>query len=131
MKWTVSCQYKQAIKAIQREKKYFKIYLLSSKVRKMCWQTRRFNTSENGRQQRKSFYPLVVVKTKKNSAFLLWRQREDTNAAFQLKLANFLVPIPHFMFKWQINWNVEYGYTWKPEKKRKEKKHSWVSYCDL
>ena len=46
--------------------------------------------------------PLVVIKTKKNLAFLLWRHHGDTNTDFELKPANFLVPKPRFMFKWQI-----------------------------
>ena len=73
-------------------------------------------STENDRQQRKSSYLLVVVKTKNNLVFLLWHHHGDTNTDFQLKAANFLVPKPCFMFKWQITWNVKYGYTWRSKK---------------
>ena len=54
----------------------------------------RLQHTEDGRQHGKTSCPLVVVKTKMKLTFLLRRHHVDTNMAFQLKLANFLVTQP-------------------------------------
>ena len=97
MKLADLCKHRQAVKTMQCEKKYCKMYLHSFWVRKKCWQTLNFNTSENGRQQPKSFCPLVAAKQKK-TAFLLWRYHGDTNTDFQLKPDHFLITKPQFLF---------------------------------
>ena len=52
-----------------------------------------FNISEYGRQHGQSSCPLLVVKTKLKSAFLMWHHHGDNNTAFQLKQVNFLVTL--------------------------------------
>ena len=94
MKQAVSCKHRQAVKTIQCEKKLFNSHLNSSQVRKMCWETCGFNTSQDDHQHEKPSCPLVIVKTTVKSAFLLWHRHGDTNMVFQLKLADYLVTQP-------------------------------------
>ena len=94
MKRAASCKHRQAVKTIQCEKKLFNSHLNSSQVRKMCWETCGFNTSQDGHQHEKPSCPLVIVKTTVKSAFLLWHRHGDTNMVFQLKLADYLVTQP-------------------------------------
>ena len=71
----------------------------------MCWETCYFNISEDGRQYGKPFScPLVVVKAKLKSALLLWHHHGDTNTAFQVKLANYILTQSTFMIELQITW---------------------------
>ena len=94
MKRAASCKHRQAVKTIQCEKKLFNSHLNSSQVRKMCWETCGFNTSQDDHQHEKPSCPLVIVKTTVKSAFLLWHRHGDTNMVFQLKLADYLVTQP-------------------------------------
>ena len=94
MKRAASCKHRKAVKTIQCEKKLFNSHLNSSQVRKMCWETCGFNTSQDGHQHEKPSCPLVIVKTTVKSAFLLWHRHGDTNMVFQLKLADYLVTQP-------------------------------------
>ena len=97
MKRAASCKHRQTVKKKQCEKKLFKSHLHSSKLGQKSWETCDFYKSEDGSQHGKPSCPLVVVKTKVKSAFLMWHHHGDTNTAFQLKLANFLVTQPTFM----------------------------------
>ena len=80
MKRAASCKHRQAVKNIQCEKKLFNSHLHSSYVRRTCWETCDFNISEDGRQNEKPSCPLVVVKTKVKSDFLLWHRQGDISS---------------------------------------------------
>ena len=71
MKRAASCKHRQAVKTIQCEKKLFNSHLNSSQVRKMCWETCGFNTSQDDHQHEKPSCPIVIEKTTVKSAFLL------------------------------------------------------------
>ena len=91
MKREASCKHRQAVKNIQCEKKLFTSHLHSSKLGK---RVEKYATSTNQKMAAsmddgRTSCPLVIVKTKVKSAFLLWHHHGDTNAAFQLKIANF------------------------------------------
>ena len=120
MKLADLCKHRQAVKTMQCEKKYFKMYLHSFWVRKKCWQTLNFNTSENGRQQPKSFCPLVAAKQKKNSFLTLtlsWGYQHGFSAEARSFLDN---KTPIYVY---VTNKLECGIRLHTKVK---KEHSWV-----